>query len=118
MAKRATGDGFATEDVSGAEVRRKVFEGDIVPDNWDVDAGTEDLKPGEKPSRFAPVTDEFSASPAQDPEAHKAARERDEALRSETQSSGGEEESKSAPKGVTSGSSSSSSGRSGSKSSE
>lgn len=40
MARKATKDTFATETVGGVEVRRRVFAGDVVPEQYDVEGGS------------------------------------------------------------------------------
>lgn len=40
MARKATKDTFAIEDVGGVEVRRQVFAGDVIPSQYQVEEGS------------------------------------------------------------------------------
>jgi len=45
VAQKATKDTFAIENVGGVEVRRKVFAGDMVPEQYEVEGGaTEEVE--------------------------------------------------------------------------
>jgi len=39
VARKATKDTYATENVGGVEVRRHVFAGDVVPEQYDIEDG-------------------------------------------------------------------------------
>ncbi|MDA0179023.1 hypothetical protein OJ997_01855 [Solirubrobacter phytolaccae] len=64
-------DTTAAEDVNGAEVRRLVFAGDPVPDNWQVDA---DALAADEPAPSAPATDVFDAMEGPELNEHLASR--------------------------------------------
>jgi hypothetical protein len=57
MPLKVTEDTFATEEIGGVEVRRKVKAGQLVPDNWSVEGGTEEVKgSGVLGEGYEPVT--------------------------------------------------------------
>lgn len=66
--QRATEDTFATENIGGAEVRRKINAGQLVPDNWAVEGGTEEVKgSGVLGEGYEPVTGPEDNPTSQEP---------------------------------------------------